>query len=88
MKTTPEFAKYLRVDTIIECYPISKATEQALLQAMPDAYGGELPGEDSWPEPDALRDEPYKLAKIWAKLSATVRQDIEQARAKLQLYVE
>lgn len=78
----PEHAKYVRVDEIIECYAISRDTEKALLLAMPDAYGGELPGEDDWPEPDAKRDEPYKLSKIWAKLSDDVRADIAQAIAK------
>lgn len=76
---TPEFTKYLRVDEVIECYPVSDATTKALLEAMPDAYGGEAPGEDDWPEPDAARDEPYKLSKIWEKLSPAARQDIERA---------
>ena len=79
--TTPEWTKYVRVDVIIECYEISKQTTEALLKAMPDAYGGEAPGEDAWPEPDAKRDEPYKLSKIWTKLDADSRLDIELARA-------
>lgn len=78
----PEWTKYVRVDQIIECYPISKDVEKALLVAMPDAYGGEGPGEDDWPEPDAARDEPYKLVKVWDKLSQEVREAIEAARAK------
>ena len=78
----PEFAKYVRVDTLLECYDLAKATDKALMQAMPNAYGGEAPGEDSWPEPDAKRDEPYKLAKVWNKLSAEVQQDIIRAYGK------
>lgn len=77
--TTPEFTKFVRVDTVIECYGIGKETERELLAKMPDAYGGEAPGEDDWPEPDAARDEPYKLSKIWDKLSPEARQDIELA---------
>lgn len=81
--TIPEWTKYVRVDAIIECYEIGKETMQALLKAMPDAYGGEAPGEDAWPEPDAKRDEPYKLSKIWTKLGPATRQDIELARANM-----
>ena len=69
----PEWAKYVRVDTIIECWAIDKPIENALLIAMPDAYGGEGPGEDDVPEPDAKRDEPYKLTKCWNKLSDDVQ---------------
>ncbi len=72
----PEFARYVRVDTVVECYGVSKETERELLRLMPDAYGGEAPGEDDWPEPDAKRDEPYKLSKIWIKLSEEVRENI------------
>lgn len=80
MSHIPEFAKYVRVDAVIECYEISQSTTAALLTAMPDAYGGEAPGEDDWPEPDAKRDEPYKLSKIWRKLPAPVQADILRAR--------
>jgi hypothetical protein len=75
----PDWTKYVRVDVIIECRPISKETERELLQAMPNAYGGEAPGENDWPEPDAKRDEPYKLARIWDKLSASAQADIAKA---------
>lgn len=78
----PEWTKYVRVDQMIECYDIAKATEKALLEAMPDAYGGEGPGEDDWPEPDAKRDEPYKLSKIWTKLSRECQQDLQNVYDK------
>ena len=82
--TTPEWAKYYRVDTILECFKVSRTTAQELLrladQHMPEGpYGGVPPGEDDWPEPDALRDTPYKLDQIWSKLSAQAREDIAQA---------
>jgi hypothetical protein len=78
----PEWwGKFVRVDELVECYDIKKSTEQELLRVadenMPGgAYGGELPGEDDWPEPDAKRDEPYKLVKIWDKLSDEAKADI------------
>jgi hypothetical protein len=75
----PFWAQFRRVDEMIECYPISEETQRALLEAMPDAYGGEAPGEDDWPEPDAARDEPYKLSKIWDKLAQTVQEDLLKA---------
>lgn len=75
----PEWAKYRRVDDMVECYPISDETQKALLEAMPNAYGGEAPGEDDWPEPDAARDAPYKLSNIWDKLAQTVQEDLVRA---------
>lgn len=75
----PEWAKYRRVDEMVECYPISRATEKELLEKMPDAYGGEPPGEDDWPEPDAKRDEPYKLSKVWDQLSVQAQEDLVRA---------
>ena len=86
----PEVLSYTRVDTIIECLPLGAASgkkwphpeysaisaevQAKLLEAMPNAYGGEAPGEDDWPEPDAARDEPYKLSKIWDKLDEVTQQ--------------
>lgn len=75
----PEWTRYVRVDQIIECFDVGEETRRALLAAAPDAYGGEGPGEDDWPEPDAARDEPYKLSKIWSKLSDEVRADVRHA---------
>lgn len=75
----PTELRYRRVDEIIECYGISKETQAELLELMPEAYGGDPPGEDDWPEPDSARDEPYKLAKIWSKLSDEAKRDIAQA---------
>jgi hypothetical protein len=69
----PDWARYVRVDELIECYPISKDVQAALLLAMPNAYGGECPGEDDFPEPDAKRDEPYKLFKVWKILHEDVQ---------------
>lgn len=79
----PEWTKYVRVDQIIECYDVSKETSQALMVAMPAAYGGveEVDLEDAWPEPDAARDEPYKLSKVWDRLAESVREDIVAAKA-------
>ena len=82
MTKIPDWTKYYRVDTIVECYSITKETERELLrvadEVMPGGpYGGEPPGEDSWPEPDAKRDEPYKLNKIWKLLSAGVQAELE-----------
>ena len=75
----PIWAEFRRVDELIECYPISKSTERELLELMPDAYGGEPPGEDDWQEPDSWRDELYKLARIWDRLSGAAREDIVAA---------
>lgn len=75
----PQWAFIVRVDTLIECYEINNATNKELLEKVPDAYGGEAPGEDDWPEPDAKRDEPYKLDKHWSKLSKEARLDIVAA---------
>lgn len=72
----PEWTKYVRVDEVIECYSIQDSTQKSLLEAMPNAYGGEPPGEDDWPEPDAARDAPYKLSKVWDSLSSTVKDDL------------
>lgn len=72
----PAALAYVRVDQVIECYDVSKQTQAALLEAMPDAYGGEGPGEDDWPEPDAARDRPYRLANIWDGLGRNVQEDI------------
>lgn len=77
--TMPEWAKYRRVDEVIETMPVSSATVRELLEKMPDAYGGEPPGEDSWPEPDSSRDAPYKLSVIWDKLSPEAQEDIASA---------
>lgn len=76
----PEWTRYIRVDEVIECYDIPDTTSRELLALMPDAYGGELPGEDDWPEPDASRDAPYKLSKIWDRLSSGGKADILAAR--------
>lgn len=78
----PAFARYVRVDQIIECYEVSRETRKALLEAMPDAYGGEGPGEDSWPEPDSSRDAPYKLNRCWSKLPLEAQEDIVRAYEK------
>jgi hypothetical protein len=77
--TKPEWTKYVRVDELIECYPISKEVKRALLEAMPDAYGGESPGEDDFPEPDAKRDAPYKLAVCWDKLAEPIQAAVAAA---------
>jgi hypothetical protein len=74
--SAPLWAKFWRVDTVIECLPILKETEEELLRLMPTAYGGEAPGEDDWPEPDAKRDEPYKLVRIWDQLSDEAKGNI------------
>lgn len=79
MMQVPEWANYLRVDEVIECFNVSDETRNALLVAMPDAYGGEAPGEDDFPEPDSSRDAPYKLSKCWDKLEDAVRQDVVRA---------
>ena len=76
----PEWTRYIRVDTVIECYDIPNTTQAELLSLMPNAYGGEPPGEDDWPEPDAKRDAPYKLSNIWDKLSSGGKADILAAR--------
>ena len=78
----PEWTKYRRVDEVVECFPIRKETERELLELMPDAYCGEPPGEDDWPEPDAKRDEPYKLSKVWGKLSKEAMEDLMRAHGK------
>ena len=70
---------YWRVDEVVECLPIKKETEQELFRLMPDAYGGTAAGEDDWPEPDAKRDEPYRLQKIWNKLTPAAQVDISGA---------
>lgn len=72
----PDWANYVRVDELIECYPIKDSTQGELMRAMPDAYGGEPPGEDNWPEPDAARDAPYKLSKVWKLLDDTTKADL------------
>lgn len=76
---------YWRVDEVIECLDMGgHGTEvtSALLAAMPDAYGGEVPGEDDWPEPDSHRDAPYKLSRIWADLDPVIQGYIADAAAK------
>jgi hypothetical protein len=78
----PEFAKYKRVDDMVECFPIKKETEKELLEKMPNAYGGETPGEDDWPEPDSSRDAPYKLSTVWSKLSSAAQEDLIAAYEK------
>ena len=75
-----EWTKYVRVDEVIECYDILQATQTELLEKMPNAYGGEAPGEDDWPEPDAARDAPYKLSVIWNQLSEAAKADIVKAK--------
>jgi hypothetical protein len=70
---------YTRVDEVIECYDITSATRGELMQLMPNAYGGELPGENDVPEPDNSRDAPYLIKRIWSKLSVTSKQDIINA---------
>ena len=80
----PEQLEYTRVDVIIECYDVSKETHKELLEKMPDAYGGEAPGEDDWPEPDSRRDRPYMLKNIWAKLGKEAQADIVAACEKEQ----
>lgn len=67
-KELPESARYVRVDTIIECYDVSKECEAVLLNKMPDAYGGKAPGEDDGPEPDHSRDNGYRLRDCWKDL--------------------
>lgn len=78
----PWWARYKRVDVLVECFPISKESERELLEKMPEAYGGEPPGEDDWPEPDAKRDEPYKLDKVWDRLSEACQLDLIAAYEK------
>jgi hypothetical protein len=78
----PSILQYTRVDEIIECYEINHDTQAALLALMPDAYGGEGPGEDDWPEPDNSRDKPYLLSRIWDQLPPTAKSDIRHATAK------
>lgn len=75
-----EWTKYVRVDEVLECYDVSKETARELLEKMPNAYGGEVPGEDDWPEPDASRDAPYKLSVIWNQLSEAAKSDIIKAK--------
>ena len=82
MSKVPEFAGYIRVDCIMECYDVSEETRKALLIAMPDAYGGDGPSVYAWPEPDAKRDAPYKLSKVWNILSEEVQEDIKKAYVK------
>ncbi len=78
----PEWARYVRVDVIIECWDLERDCTKELLEAMPDAYGGDPPGEDDWPEPDAARDEPYKLSKCWDKLSPEVQGALARYKEK------
>jgi hypothetical protein len=78
----PDMLLYTRVDVVIECYDISKETQKELLEKMPDAYGGDGPGEDDWPEPDHPRDKPYLIKNIWAKLSEPTQADITAAVKK------
>ncbi len=73
-----EWTKYVRVDVVLECYDVSTETSQELLKLMPDAYGGDAPGEDDWPEPDHPRDAKYILSNVWDKLSAEAKIDIEK----------
>lgn len=75
----PDWTKYRRVDVVIECMDVTRETRRALIDAMPHAYGGEEPGEDSWPEPDSKRDAEYKLSRIWNKISADAQADILKA---------
>lgn len=81
----PAALTYWRVDEVIECLSFGEhrhEVEQALLTAMPEAYGGELPGEDDWPEPDASRDAPYKLSVVWGKLDTSIQGYVAEAAHK------
>ncbi len=75
----PPGAEFRRVDDVIECYDIGEETRRELMEKVPDAYGGDPPGEDDWPEPDAARDAPYKLKVHWHKLSDAAKADIARA---------
>jgi hypothetical protein len=75
----PEWTKYVRVDEMIECFPIGKDTQRALMEAMPNAYAVPEPGEDAWPEPDSEREAPFKVSTIWDKVTPDVQTDLDKA---------
>ena len=75
----PGFAKLTRVDVMIECYRIADSTRDEMLRLMPDAYCGEAPGEDDWPDPDHTRNRPFLFKVIRESLSEEAKADINHA---------
>jgi len=72
-----------RVDEVIECLPLGPnhdAITRELLNAMPNAYDGPVPGEDDSPwEIDHPNRTDYGLDKVWHKLSQETQATIENA---------
>lgn len=78
----PDWARFWRVDAVIECFDITTATRAELLRLMPNAYGGDRPKDYYGNEPDLQRDYQYKLHVIWERLSEEAKADIVGAYEK------
>lgn len=88
----PDWARFWRVDEVIECLPVSEEVRRELLVAMPDAYDNKRPPDrPGWkpgegeprnelpPEPDTYDGLGQSLRCIWCKLTHSTKHAIVEA---------